>query len=93
MPTYEYECTKCGYKFEFFQGMKDEPLKECPKCSSPLKRLIGSGAGIIFKGPGFYATDYKAKRTSREDNICPNANKGDSDCRNCNARGSDSRDG
>lgn len=61
MPTYDYECPKCGHKFEYFQSMRDEPLKKCPKCSSSVKRLIGSGAGIIFKGSGFYATDYKAK--------------------------------
>ena len=59
MPTYEYECTKCNHKFEKFQGMNDTPLKKCPKCKGAVKRLIGKGAGIIFKGSGFYATDYK----------------------------------
>ena len=59
MPTYEYECKDCGYKFEKFQQMVDKPLKQCPKCNGAVKRLIGRGAGIIFKGPGFYATDYK----------------------------------
>ena len=62
MPTYEYECTHCGYKFEKFQNMTDEPLKRCPKCHRKVNRLIGAGAGIIFKGPGFYATDYAKKR-------------------------------
>jgi putative FmdB family regulatory protein len=63
MPTYEYACSKCGYHFEKFQSMRDEPLKKCPKCSkSALKRLIGGGAGLIFKGSGFYITDYKTKR-------------------------------
>jgi putative FmdB family regulatory protein len=62
MPTYEYACTKCGYEFEQFQSMKDEPLKKCPKCKKPaLKRLVGGGAGLIFKGTGFYITDYKNK--------------------------------
>jgi putative FmdB family regulatory protein len=62
MPTYEYTCTKCGYAFEQFQSMKDAPLKKCPKCSKlGLKRLIGGGAGLIFKGSGFYITDYKNK--------------------------------
>ncbi len=60
MPTYEYECTKCGYTFERFQKMTDEPLKRCPKCRCKVKRLIGSGAGIIFKGSGFYQTDYRS---------------------------------
>ena len=59
MPTYEYECLKCKYKFEEFQNMTDEPLKVCPKCGGKLHRLIGTGAGIIFKGKGFYQTDYK----------------------------------
>ncbi len=60
MPTYEYECTKCGHQFEKFQSMKDEPLKRCPKCRCKVKRLLGTGAGIIFKGSGFYQTDYRS---------------------------------
>ncbi|PIQ88329.1 MAG: FmdB family transcriptional regulator [Candidatus Omnitrophica bacterium CG11_big_fil_rev_8_21_14_0_20_42_13] len=73
MPTYEYECLKCKYKFEAFQTMNAVPLKKCPKCGKAVKRLIGAGAGIIFKGSGFYATDYKAKGRSskQEENICP----------------------
>lgn len=59
MPTYEYECQNCGYTFEKFQSMTEKPLKICPKCSKAVKRLIGSGSGIIFKGAGFYATDYR----------------------------------
>lgn len=62
MPTYEYACQKCGHQFEQFQSMRDEPLKKCPQCKKPgLKRLVGSGAGLIFKGTGFYITDYKNK--------------------------------
>lgn len=61
MPTYEYECTKCGHRFERFQGMNDEALKKCPECRCKVKRLIGTGAGIIFKGSGFYQTDYRSK--------------------------------
>jgi len=64
MPTYEYACTKCGYHFEQFQSMKDDPLKTCPKCKkAALKRLVGAGAGLIFKGTGFYITDYKKAAT------------------------------
>jgi len=59
MPTYEYECRDCGYRFEKFQQMSDKALKKCPECAGKLRRLIGAGAGIIFKGGGFYATDYK----------------------------------
>ncbi len=59
MPTYEYECKSCGHTFEVSQTMTAPHLKKCPKCSKPIKRLIGSGSGIIFKGAGFYATDYR----------------------------------
>ncbi len=62
MPTYEYACQKCGHEFEQFQSMRDEPLKKCPKCKKQsLRRLVGGGAGLIFKGTGFYITDYKNK--------------------------------
>jgi putative FmdB family regulatory protein len=61
MPTYDYECTKCGHNFEAFQNIKDKLLDKCPKCKGKVKRLIGSGAGLIFKGSGFYATDYRKK--------------------------------
>src|SRR5437773_12550774 len=60
MPTYEYECTKCGHRFEEFQSIKAEPLKVCPRCQGPLKRVIGPGAGFLFKGSGFYTTDYRS---------------------------------
>jgi len=58
MPTYDYRCEACEHVFEEFQNMTDDPLEECPKCKGSVKRLIGGGAGIIFKGSGFYATDY-----------------------------------
>ena len=61
MPTYEYVCNKCGKKFELFQKMSDEPIKVDAKCKGPVKRLIGEGAGIIFRGAGFYENDYKKK--------------------------------
>ena len=59
MPTYEYECQKCHHRFELFQSIKDEPRKTCPKCRGRVKRLLGTGAGLIFKGSGFYTTDYR----------------------------------
>lgn len=62
MPTYDYVCDNCGDKFETFQSIKDDPLKKCAKCGhETLRRLIGGGAGLIFKGSGFYLTDYKNK--------------------------------
>ena len=65
MPTYEYECKKCGHVFEEFQRITAEPLSKCPKCSGKLRRLPGAGAGIIFKGSGFYATDYRSESYKR----------------------------
>lgn len=59
MPTYEYECQKCAHCFEMVQSMRDAPKKTCPKCKGRVKRLLGTGAGIIFKGSGFYITDYR----------------------------------
>ena len=62
MPTYEYKCDACGYAFERFHSMTAEPIKRCPACgTAKVKRLIGTGAGLIFKGSGFYITDYRDK--------------------------------
>ena len=61
MPTYEYECKNCGNTFELFQNMTDKPLKECPECGGEVNRLIGIGSGFIFKGGGFYTTDYRSE--------------------------------
>lgn len=61
MPTYEYACQKCGHRFEQMQSITANPLKKCPECGkNALQRLLGAGAGIIFKGSGFYATDYRS---------------------------------
>lgn len=60
MPTYDYACSACGHRFEEFQSMSSDSLKKCPSCKkSKLERLIGTGAGVIFKGSGFYQTDYR----------------------------------
>ena len=59
MPTYSYRCTKCGHEYDAFQSMKDDPHTDCPECGGKIERLIGGGAGIVFKGSGFYVTDYK----------------------------------
>ncbi len=66
MPTYEYECTRCGYVFEAFQKINSPPRKRCPKCHGKVKRLISGGCGLIFKGSGFYITDYKKKPQKEE---------------------------
>jgi putative FmdB family regulatory protein len=84
MPTYEYSCEKCGQTFETFQSMRDEPLRECPKelCRQKkwghgkVKRLLGTGAGLIFKGSGFYTTDYRSssyKEGAKKDAPAPPA--------------------
>ena len=67
MPTYEYKCTQCGNRFELFQTMTAEPVKYCPKCNGLVKRLIGPGSGPIFKGTGFYQTDYKNSKPAKKD--------------------------
>jgi putative FmdB family regulatory protein len=59
MPTYEYECQKCQHQFEVFQSIKDAPRRTCPKCRGRVKRLLSTGGGLLFKGSGFYATDYR----------------------------------
>ena len=67
MPTYDYQCSNCGFQFEIFQSMTDLPIKKCPECSkNKAVRLISGGSGLIFKGSGFYITDYKNKKTTKE---------------------------
>src|ERR1041385_3294510 len=62
MPTYEYQCDACGTKFEKFQSIKAAPIKKCPNCGkNKVRRLISTGAGLIFKGSGFYITDYRSE--------------------------------
>ena len=89
MPTYEYECTKCPHRFEVSQKMTDKPLASCPKCKGKVKRMIGSGSGIIFKGSGFYATDYRKKSKggisgAKPENTCPKLRDGCDGCKGVN---------
>lgn len=66
MPTYDYLCTACGHEFECFQSMRDDPLTDCPECKTgTVRRKIGLGAGIIFKGSGFYETDFKDRKGTK----------------------------
>lgn len=61
MPTYDYECDACGHRFELFQSISADPEKKCPECKKlKLRRLIGTGAAVVFKGSGFYQTDYRS---------------------------------
>ena len=88
MPTYEYSCEKCGQNFDAFQSMRDEPFRQCPKelCRLPkwghgkVKRLLGTGAGLIFKGSGFYSTDYRSdsyKEAAKKDSAPKTAEAGE----------------
>src|SRR4051812_29532101 len=88
MPTYDYLCQKCGQTFEAFQSMRAEPFAECPKelCRRPkwghgkVKRQLGTGAGVIFKGSGFYSTDYRSpsyKEAAKKDSPAPAASTGE----------------
>jgi putative FmdB family regulatory protein len=67
MPTYDYECTGCGHRFEKYQSIKARPMRRCPKCKvGKVKRLIGSGVTILFKGSGFYSTDYRSDEYKKQ---------------------------
>ena len=72
MPTYDYKCTQCGHDFEIFQSMSESHIKKCPECGGNVRRLVSGGSGLIFKGSGFYVTDYvkgkEQKKTSVEKN-------------------------
>ena len=82
MPTYEYKCLACDNRFERFQGITAPAIKECPECSGKVKRLIGAGAGLIFKGSGFYITDYRSegyKESAKKDKKDPSDKSTSSD--------------
>ncbi|MBE7438715.1 MAG: zinc ribbon domain-containing protein [Spirochaetales bacterium] len=68
MPTYTYHCPACDRNFDVFQSMKDEPLRSCDVCGAAVQRMIGAGAGIVFKGSGFYVTDYRKSEPSSTTN-------------------------
>ena len=80
MPTYDYQCQACGHSWELFQSMNDDPVKSCPKCKKrKAKRLLGVGAGLIFKGTGFYETDYKNKSGGEKKEGSSDSDSGSSD--------------
>ena len=91
MPTYEYECSKCNHRMEAFQSIKANALRKCPECGkSSLKRLISAGAGIIFKGSGFYQTDYRSdsykKGAAAEKNAKAGGDGGSDACKICDKK-------
>ncbi len=73
MPTYEYKCNSCDIEFERFQRINDDPVKVCPECGGEVRRLISTGGGLVFKGPGFYATDYGSGSSGRSGSDRPPA--------------------
>lgn len=90
MPTYDYRCNGCGHEFELFQSMKDAPKKKCPECGkNQHERLIGTGAAVLFKGGGFYETDYRSssyKKAAEADKAPkPKADSGSCACGKKNA--------
>ena len=78
MPTYEYQCEACDHRFEAFQSIVAEPLSECPECAGKVRRLISSGAGFIFKGSGFYTTDYRSEGYKKAERADKDASSGTS---------------
>lgn len=85
MPTYEYLCGKCKNKFEAFQKMTDEPIKKCPDCGGKVKKLISLGGGVIYKGAGFYTTEYRSeeyKKKAKEESSVPSSPA----CNTCNKK-------
>ncbi|MEZ6235056.1 MAG: zinc ribbon domain-containing protein [Phycisphaerales bacterium] len=95
MPTYDYRCTACSHEFEHFQSMKDKPLRKCPSCGkNALERLIGTGGAVIFKGGGFYQTDYRSesyKKAAESDAkpAAPEKASGDSGAKESKSAGAD----
>lgn len=94
MPTYDYECDACGHKFEIYQGINDDKLKKCPECKKlKLRRLLGTGGAIMFKGSGFYQTDYRSesyKKAAAADK--PSSSSSDSSSSSSNSSSSASSD-
>lgn len=82
MPTYEYQCQRCRKKHDVFQSITAKPLAKCPTCGGKLKRLLGSGSGFLFKGSGFYITDYRSKgyheAKKRDQDSCKDSSKNSS---------------
>lgn len=86
MPTYEYRCPDCDHHFERFQSITADPIKVCPECANEnVKKLIGAGAGLIFKGSGFYITDYRSKGYSEAKSKAESSSSGGSSDKSASA--------
>ena len=93
MPTYGYECSTCKHSFEAFQKITAEPLESCPKCGNAVRRLIGGGVGIIFKGSGFYTTDYKRSSAGGNGSSGKDSSSSDSSAKDSSSASSSSKEG
>lgn len=87
MPTYEYECGSCGYRFDLFQSMTARPRATCPRCKKRARRLISAGGGLLFKGGGFYMTDYRSSSYKRKAQAEANSSDGAKDSGGCGKPG------
>jgi putative FmdB family regulatory protein len=94
VPTYEYACDNCGHEFDKFQAITARPLKKCPVCGkNKLRRLIGAGGGVIFKGSGFYQTDYRSpsyEKAVKAEKSAQSATKGDGDSKRASGKKAES---
>lgn len=91
MPTYDYECDACGHKYELFQSITEEPVKKCPACGKKkARRLFGTGAAIMFKGSGFYQTDYRSESYKKAAKADKDSSGGSSKSSDSSSKSSDS---
>ena len=91
MPTYEYRCTSCKHEFEKFQRMSEEPVAACPECGKPGERRLSGGAGLLFKGSGFYITDYRSDSYKKAAGSDSGGSGGAKDSGGSSSSGSDSK--
>ncbi|HSI36307.1 MAG: FmdB family zinc ribbon protein [Phycisphaerae bacterium] len=94
MPTYDYKCSACGHEFELFQSMKAAPVKKCPNCGkAKAKRLIGTGAGLLFKGSGFYITDYRSDSYNKSASADTSSSSSSAESKGGESKGGESKSG
>ena len=93
MPNYDYECPKCGHEFETYQPITDDPLTKCPQkgCRGKVQRLIGGGGGLLFKGSGFYITDYRSDNYKKSAKSDTSASSGDSSSKSSDSKSTDGK--
>ncbi|MCY4544416.1 MAG: zinc ribbon domain-containing protein [Gemmatimonadetes bacterium] len=93
MPTYQYRCNECDYEFSEFQSITADPLSTCPECGGAVQRLISGGAGFLFKGDGFYITDYRSENYKKAEKADKESSSGKSDASKSDGSGSSDASG